>query len=101
MKRIARVPNPDTVSSLLDRRDYLVRKIEAGKKMCAEEKSVLRAEIDAITAALDFTRLVLNQMPEEQLCKIIAKNDAIHGVPPSPPENVAYRIERAREAMRN
>jgi hypothetical protein len=40
-------------------------------------------------------------MPEEQLCKIIANNDALHGVPPSPPENVAYRIERAREAMRN
>jgi hypothetical protein len=99
MKRITRVPSSDAVGGLLHRRSYLLKKIEAGKKMSAEEKSVLRAEIDAITAALDFTRLVLNQMPEEQLCKIIAKNDAIHGVPPSPPENVVYRISRAREAM--
>jgi hypothetical protein len=99
MKRITRVPNRDTISSLLDRRDYLLKKIEAGKKMCTEEKSVLRAEIDAITAALDFTRIVLNQMPAEQLCKIIANNDALHGVPPSPPESVIHRISRAREAM--
>jgi hypothetical protein len=94
------LPSSDTVSSLLDRRDYLLKKIEAGGRLLPEEKAVLRAEIDAITAALDFTRLVLNQMPEEQLCKILAKNDAIHGVPPSSPESVVCRIERARDAAR-
>jgi hypothetical protein len=93
------LPNRDTVSSLLDRRDYLVKKIEAGIRMAPEEKAPLRAEIDAITAALDFTRIVLNQMPEEQLCKIIAKNDAIHGIPPSSDESIIHRIERARATV--
>jgi hypothetical protein len=99
MKRITRVPSSDALGGLLHRRGYLLKKIEAGK-MCAEEKAVLRAEIDAITSALDFTRIVLNQMPEEQLYKIIAKNDEMHGAPPSPPENIVYSIERAREMMK-
>jgi hypothetical protein len=100
-RRITRVPSSDALGGLLHRRSYLLKKIEAEKEICAEEKARLRAEIDALSTALGCTRLVLNQMPEEQLCKIIAKNDAIHGVPPSPPENVAYRISRAREAIRN
>jgi hypothetical protein len=99
-RRITRVPSSDALGGLLHRRSYLLKKIEA-EKMCAEEKSRLRAEIEALTTALGFTRIVLNQMPEEQLCKIIADNDARHGHPPIPPENIVYSIERARRAMSN
>jgi hypothetical protein len=103
MKRILKMPNNDTVSSLLDRKDYVVKKIkklESEKKLFPERKAVLCAEIDAITAALDFIRFVLNQIPEEQLCKIIARNDEIHGVPPTPPESVVSRIDRAKNVLR-
>jgi hypothetical protein len=94
-----KLPDTDTVSALLVRKNYLAETLEKYPALSTTKRKHLCAELDALTRTLSFTRLILEKLPSEQFCKIITKYDEINGIPPSPPESVVQRINHAREVV--
>jgi hypothetical protein len=94
-----KLPDTDTISALLARKTNLAETLEKDPTLSTSKRKHLCAELDALSRPLAFTRLILEKLPPEQFCKIITKYDEINGIPPSLPESVTRRIDRAREVV--